>query len=403
MRVALVHELLMRRGGAERVTQALAELYPEADIFLILGDEHRAAEMFPGRRIVFSFLQHWPAFLRKHFQLLLPFFPAAVESFDLSGYDLVISSSSAFGKGVITKPDTLHVCYMHTPMRFAWDWYFEYLRDEHTEQARGLWGEPTLLRLTAFLARLVLHFLRLWDYEAAKRPDAIIANSRTTQRRIRKYYGRESTVIYPPVELMPDVLPASVEWEAVDPQLLRIVREGKFYFIAAALSPYKNIDLAVRAFNNLQLPLVIAGEGKERKHLQKLADRTVYFAGFLADDMLAVFYRKCRAFVFPGEDDFGIAPVEAMQCGKPVLALRRGGAKETVQDGVSGLFFDYPEVELLADGVRRIEEQYALFDPEAIRRSAEAFKKSQFARTIQAYVQTHYRNYFADSDAVSQK
>lgn len=403
MRVALVHELLMRRGGAERVTQALAELYPEADIFLILGDAHRAAELFPGRRIIFSFLQKWPAFLRRHFQLLLPFFPAAVESFDLSGYDLVISSASAFGKGVITKPDTLHICYMHTPMRFAWDWYFEYLRDERTAQARGVWGEPTLLRLTAFMARLVLHFLRLWDYEAAKRPDAIIANSRTTQRRIRKYYGRESTVIYPPVELAQNDLPSPTALEALDPQLLQQLREGKFYFIAAALSPYKNIDLAVRAFNNLQLPLVIAGDGKERKHLQKLADHTIYFTGFLADDILAVFYRKCRAFIFSGEDDFGIAPVEAMQYGKPVLALRRGGATETVQDGANGLFFDYPEVELLADGVRRMEERYAAFDPAAIRHSAEAFKKSQFARTIQAYVQAHYRNYFADHSALPEE
>lgn len=355
MKLALVHEYLIRFGGAEQVLKSLASIFPDAPVYTLLYDKEMMKGNFDEKDIRPSFLQNFPKMLRKRHKYLLPFLPTASETFDLRDYDVVLSSSSAFAKGVITKPKTVHVCYCHAPMLFAHDYYNSYMADQkRTLPVRAM-------------AKLLIHYIRMWDFVSSDRVDHFIANSKTTQDRIKKFYKRDSVVIYPPVDV-----------DKIVPQ-----KENKGYFlIVSQLTPYKRIDLAVTAFNKLGLPLIVIGQGPQRKELEKMAKSNIKFLGFLPDDKIYSFYKNARAFIFPGKDDFGITAVEAMAAGKPVLAYRAGGTTETIIEGVTGEFFDELNPELLSDGIRRLCTNEANYDPVAIRKHSEKFSRPRFEREI---------------------
>jgi glycosyltransferase involved in cell wall biosynthesis len=281
----------------------------------------------------------------------------AFESFDFSSYDLVLSSSSAEAKGIITPTETLHISYIHTPVRYYWSNYDQYIADP------GFGALNSFVRLVApyFVRRM-----RRWDYAAAQRPDALIANSATVAKRIKKYYKRESKVIHPPVDLARFQLGNATN--------------GDYYLIVSRLVPYKRYDIAVEACNKLGKRLVIAGNGSELGRLKKLAGPTIEFRGSLPEDDITRLYEGCRAFLFPAEEDFGITPLEAMACGKPVLAYGKGGATETVVDGKTGLLFSAQTAESLADAISRSEA--VEWDAQAIARHATMFSEERFIKQI---------------------
>lgn len=368
MKVALVHDFLTYWGGAEQVLLSFHQLWPEAPIYTLIYDEKFVKKYFPNAKIQGSFLQKFPKFLRERKKYLLPLEAVAPETFDLKDFDLVVSSSSSFAKGVIVKPKTIHICYCHTPTRFLWDWYREYLRENNVRGIKKMLAAP------------ILHYLRLWDKAAADRIDYFIANSETTKRRIEKFYRRDSHVIYPPAD--------TDKYKADAPRSQKVKSEGKDYFlIVSRLSPYKKIDVAIEAFNKLDWPLVIVGIGEQEKYLKKIAAKNIRFAGFAGKDELASYYQNARALIFPGQDDFGITIAEAMAAGTPVIALKKGGATETVIEGVTGEFFDYPVAPILADAVMRFVAQEGRFKKEAIQAHAEKFSRQRFEREIKEYVE----------------
>jgi len=362
MKIALVHDYLIRFGGAERVFLSLKKIFPQAEIYTLLYDQEKMGEYFSNIKVQTSFLQKFPKFWRKRQKYLLPFIPMAVETIDLRDFDLVISSSNSFIKGIITRPHTIHISYCHSPMRFGWDAYVGYLQD----QRKGF--------LTKIAIRLMMHYIRLWDRSAANRVDYFMANSKTTAQRIKKYYGRQAKVIYPPVNVSP---------ESNSP---RPSSTKEYFLIVSQLTPYKRIDLAIDAFNKLELPLVIIGEGRDKKRLQKMARSNVKFLGWQSDEAVRQYFQSCAAFIFPGEDDFGIAPVEAMSFSKPVLAYRKGGATETILEGITGEFFDDPATESLADGIRRLRLNLNNYSPLVIKKRAEKFSQERFEREIKEFV-----------------
>jgi len=355
MRVALIHEYLDYMGGAERVLQCFHRMFPRAPIYTFIWNEDLRPE-FPNAEIRTSFLRRFPRMLQRKKKYLLPLLPVVPETFDLSDFDLVISSSSAFAKGVIVKPRTIHICYCHAPSRFLWDWSHNYMKEQRA---------PLRMRF----ARPILHYLRMWDKAAAQRVDYFIANSRYTRDRIWKYYRRESEIIYPPVTL---------------PSYRESVpsRKKNYFIIVSRLASYKRVDLAVEAFNKLELPLVIIGDGPERARLQRIARSNVRFLGWLSDAEVRKKVLSASACVFPGEDDFGITIVEALSQGVPVLAYRGGGAMEIIEEGVSGEFFDDPTPEVLADGVRRLRQNIADYSCEAMQKKAFQFSEAHFVRSI---------------------
>jgi glycosyltransferase involved in cell wall biosynthesis len=364
LKIALVHDFLNQYGGAERVLGVLHEIFPEAPIYTLLYDPTKLHGKFKDADIRTSFLQKFPRFMKKRQRYLLPFMPTAPETFNLRDFDLVISSSSAFAKGIIVKPKTIHISYCHSPMRYVWDWNEKYLDENNLGPRRKI------------IARMLLNYIRMWDKVAADRVDFYLANSENTAKRIKKYYGLESTVVYPPVGI-------GKNWNAAEDK----EDEGKkedFFLIVSRLSPYKKIEVAVEAMNKLNLPLIVIGEGllKYKKYLHKIAGPKVRFVGWQSDEKIRKYYSECRAFLFPGEDDFGISAVEAMSFGKPVIALRRGGAIETIQEGITGEFFDESVLEVMVDAVRRFIEKEKEYDPQTIRQQAEKFSKEIFVENI---------------------
>lgn len=366
MKVALVHDYLTRMGGAERVLLELAKMWPEAPIYTFLYDQEKLGKYFPVERIQVSFLQKLPKWWRSRPKYLLPLMPIAPETFDLREFDVVISSSSAFGKGIITRPKTVHINYCHNPARFLWDYANEYLGQQNVGNARRL------------LAKLFMSYLRLWDKSASQRVDYFIANSRATASRISKFYRRESKIIYPPVFL------ANKDLMLADNN---IVEEKEDYFlIVSQLTSYKKIDIAIEAFNKLGLPLVIIGEGPQEEYLRSIAKPNIRLLGWRSDQETAEYYKNCYAFIFPGEDDFGIAPVEAMGWGKPVLAFNAGGARETLLPSMTGEFFEAQTPEVLADGVRRLRANYKKYSPQVIRKRAEKFSTEIFKKEMMEFM-----------------
>jgi glycosyltransferase involved in cell wall biosynthesis len=342
-------------------------MYPEAPIYTLLYDEEKMGKMFEGREIKSSYLQKFPKFLKKRHRWLLPFYPVVPETFDLREYDLVISSSGAWAKGIVTKLNTIHVAYIHSPMRFVWDYNERYLREKGKKP--GLIG------------RFILSYLRLWDRLAADRPDYLIANSRYTQERIAKYYRRESKVIYPPVDIN-DKEQGTNDKENVKYQ----TQDAEYFLIVSRLSTYKKVDVAVEAFNKLGFPLVVIGEGEQKKHLEKIAKSNIKILGWQEDEALDEYYKNALAFIFPAEDDFGITPIEAMLRGVPVIAFRKGGALETVEEGITGEFFDVQTPEILADGVRRFMENKEKYDKNIIKARTEEFSEERFKREFEEYI-----------------
>ena len=348
-RVALVHDFLLDLRGAERVFLAMCELWPEADIFTAVYDADGTEGRFEGRAVHTSFLQRLRPTART-FRALLPLYPAAIESFDLSEYDLVVSSSSAWAHAVICDVETVHVSYCHNPFRYAWN-----------DRDRTL-AERTDPLSRAALRRLFRRW-RQWDWIAAQRVDRYLANSHATQRRIQSYWGRQSTVVYPPVDT--DRFAPSVP--------------GDSYLVLSELMRHKRIDLAIDAFNKLRLPLTIAGDGPDARRLRRMAGPTIEFTGRVSDEEAARLFATCRALVVPSVEEFGIVAVEAQAAGRPVLAVQAGGTCETVIDGVTGRFWSGGP-EALADAVVSFDPDS--IDPAACVENAERFARAAFAEAL---------------------
>jgi glycosyltransferase involved in cell wall biosynthesis len=353
-RVALVHDFLVDVRGAERVFLALCDLFPEADLFTAVYDEDGTEGRFAHRTVRTSFLQRLHPTART-FRALLPLYPAAMESLDLRGYDLVISSSSAWAHGVIPEDDAVHVCYCHNPFRYAWN------ARQETLEARGPVGRAAL--------GAVFQRWRQWDWIAAQRVDAYVANSQTTKRRVARYFGRDATVLHPPVEV-----------DRFSPGT-----PGDAYVVLSELMAHKRIDLAVRAFNELRLPLVVIGNGPDARRLHRLAGPTVSFTGRVSDAEAAHLLSRARALVVAATEEFGIAAVEAQAAGRPVIALHGGGVRETVIEGETGAFFDSPEPGQLADVVRSFDA--LAVDPAACVANARRFDTAHFRRGLRAVVE----------------
>ena len=362
MKVALIHDYLIRFGGAERVLLELAKMFPEAPIYTFLYDQEKMKEWFPSERVRPSFLQKFPHFLKKRHKWLLPLMPTVPETFDLREFDLVISSSSAFAKGVVVRPKTIHISYCHNAARFLWDYSAEYLSQQKLGFCRQI------------IADNIFSYLRIWDRSASKRVDYFVANSKATASRIKKYYNQDAKIIYPPVNMANRLPVANGQ------------KSQEYFLIVSQLTPYKKIDVAVEAFNKLGLPLVIIGEGPQEEYLRSIAKENIKILGWLSDEAAAEYYKNCFAFIFAGEDDFGIAPVEAMSWGKPVLALCCGGAKETVLPGMTGEFFEAATPEVLADGVRRLRNNYKNYSSLVIRKWSEKFSTERFQQEFKEFV-----------------
>lgn len=362
LRVAIVHYWFIGRGGGERVVEALAEMFPQADLFSLVADRATLGPELANHKLTTSFLQKLPAATRVHRHLLL-LQPLALEQFDLSQYDLVISSESGPAKGVITSPRCCHICYCHSPMRYLWDM--------HAEYQRGMGA------LVGSIFSLASHYLRMWDYQTAARVDQFVANSRFVAARIAKIYGRSSTVIHPPVNI---------------PQLAGFAAPEDYYLAAGRLVNYKRFDLAVAACSRLGRRLRVVGDGPQYRGLKRMAGLTVEFLGAVNDAALQEQFAHCRALLFPGEEDFGIVPVEAQSFGRPVIAYGAGGVLETVRAATpgsaapTGLFFDEQRAETLMRVIEQFETREHEFSPSAIRRHALQFAKERFQSRMREFV-----------------
>lgn len=351
MNIALVHDWLTNMAGAEKVLFQLSEIYPEADIYTSVYDSEKV-KAFAGKDIKTTYLQRY-GFFRKYREALIPYTPLAFESLDLSKYDLVITNCSFPSKGVITKPDTLHVCYCHTPTRYLWE------PELDTRASSGL---------LSGLRRRTAHNLRKWDLVASSRPDEYIANSINVQGRITKYYRRDSKVVYPPVDISRFNISSDI-------------KIGDYYLFVSRLIRYKKADLVIEAFNQLGSPLRIIGSGPEEGRLKRMAKSNVTFLGRLNDEELVKQYSGAKAFIFPAEEDFGIVPIEAMACGRPVIAYGQGGASETVVSGVTGEYFSQQSSEALIEAVKSFRPEK--YDRDVMRKRAEKFSNNNFKKSFQ--------------------
>jgi len=355
LKVAIVHDWLITYGGAERVVDQLHRIFPDAPIYTLIYDKNKMPERFRTYDIRTTYLQKIP-FASKLYKNMLTLMPGAFERLNLMEYDLVISSSSSCSKGVLTRSDAVHICYCHTPTRYIWDFYYTYLHNAG-------W----IKRL--FIPRLIQK-MRLWDRLAADRVDHFIANSDYIAQRIRKYYHRESTVIYPCVHIS---------------EIQPVETPGDYYLTVGRFAYYKRIDIAIRACNRLGKKLVIVGGGDEDKKLRAMAGSTIVFKGTVSDEEVRQLYNRAKAFLFPGEEDFGITPVEAQSAGCPVLAYGRGGALETVADGKTGLFFMEQIEQSLAECIERFEQTGVACTRAQIREHSLRFSEERFRSEILEY------------------
>ena len=356
MKVAIVHYWLVGMRGGEKVVEALCRMYPDADIFTHVYDPASMSPTIKAHRITTSFIGRLP-FAASKYKSYLPLMPMALEQLDLRGYDLVISSESGPAKGIIPPSTATHICYCHSPMRYVWNMFHDY-RER-----------------TSFINRIVMppaaHYIRNWDAISANRVHEFVANSATVARRIETYYRRRSAVVYPPVD--------TEAFESVPDNEL-----GDYYLMVGELVRYKRPELAVEAFNRLQKPLVVIGGGEMLRELQSLAGPTVKILGPQPFTVLKHHYARCQALIFPGEEDFGIVPVEAMASGRPVIAFAKGGATETVQDGITGTFFREQSVDAIIDAIERSRQ--IAFDPTRIAKRASEFSVDRFSSEMARFI-----------------
>lgn len=357
MRVAIIHYWLVAMRGGEKVLEELCGMFPEADIFTHVYVPERISATINAHQVFTTYINRLP-FARANYQRYLPLMPSALEELDLTGYDLIISSESGPAKGVITHPNALHICYCHSPMRYVWDQYHLY---------RGNAG-----RLTRVMMSLTMPLLRAWDVSSSAHVDYFVANSSFIARRIAKVYRRDSEVIFPPVDL---------EAFSVSPEPSK-----DFYFSIGQLVPYKRFDLVVEACTRLGRRLVVVGSGQDEARLRAMAGPTVEFRGWASNEDLAHYYQNCRALLFPGEEDFGIVPLEAMASGRPVIAFGSGGALDTVVPGRTGAFFQHPTSSSLEAAILDFEKIEDTFEPQAIRRHAQTFSREVFRRKLTAFI-----------------
>lgn len=367
LRVAIVHHLLVNYAGAERVISTLLDIFPQADLFTAFSTEEMAARFAP-HRVITSFLQRMPG-SRHYHRHLLPLLPLALEQFDLRSYDLVISQEPGPAKGVITSPQTLHINYCHMPMRYVWDMYHEYMSGK---EMKGL---------TRLIFMAVAHYMRIWDLASASRVDSFVASSNNAALRIRKHYRREPVVIHAPVEVSHGYIADAV---------------GEYYLTVGRLVDYKRTDLAVEVCTQLHRPLHVVGDGPQYKRLKDLAGPSIEFLGAISDVQLHEQYARARALLFPGNEDFGIVPVEAQSFGRPVIAYGRGGALETVTstsvdetfnpETSTGIFFGEQQAESLASAILRFESVESKFSPAFIRRHAQKFDVCHFKSEMTNFI-----------------
>ena len=371
MKIALIAEWLETYAGSERVLEQMIHCFPSADLFAVidvLPDEERG--FLQGKTPKVTFIEKLPG-AKKHFRHYLPLMPLAIEQLDLSGYDLIISSSHAVSKGILVGPDQVHISYVHSPMRYAWDLQHQYLRESGLDQ-----------RLRGWIARIALHYLRLWDLRTVPGVDHFVANSHFIGRRIKRVYGRSSTVIYPPIDI--ESFPLHREKTDV-------------YVTASRMVPYKRMDLIVEAFSKMpDKRLIVIGDGPEMEKIKKLSGPNITLLGYQPIEVLKEQLQKAKAFIFAAEEDFGIVPLEAQATGTPVIAFGKGGALETVippgTDKVpTGLFFEEQTVASLIEAIHAFEAIEERFDPEAIRRHAEQFSIQRFNETFKNFVDEAYQ------------
>ncbi len=361
MKVALVHDHLNQLGGAERVLLNFHNVFKDSPVFTLVYDKKALPPDFLNLNVKPSYIQNLP-FSRRWFKWYLMLMPSAIERHNLFDYDIVLSSASSFAKGVLTKPETLHICYCHTPTRFLWSYAHDYTSEL---------SEPYLIKklLPPFLSRL-----RLWDYQAAQRVDYFIANSKNVAARIKKYYKRDSVVIYPPIDINKFFVSSKIE---------------NYFVLISRFRPYKKTDLAIQAFNKLKIKLKVIGTGEEEKRLKSLAGDNIEFLGKVDDETKVRVLARARALIHPqADEDFGITAVEAMACGRPVIAFRGGGVLESVKDGVTGIFFDEQTWESLAEAV--INSYDFKSNPQIIRQHAAQFDKKIFQDKIKEFVETKW-------------
>lgn len=365
LKVALIHDHLAQDGGAEKVLKVLADMFPAAPIYTLLYEKKNANKYFKNRRIETSIIQKLPGGI-KHYQWYMPFMPMAVEFFDLKGYDLVISDASAFAKGVITSPETLHICYCHTPTRYIWSDTHQYI------------NELKYNKYFKKLISLILNYIRMWDRMAADRVDKYIANSYAVKKRITKYYKNDSKVIYPPVDINNFKISENIE---------------DYFLIGGRLAPYKRVDIVVEAFKKTGKKLKIFGSGVDEKRLRKIAGdfTNIEFLGRVSDEDLPALYAKCQAFINPQEEDFGITTVEAMAAGRPVVAYRKGGALEIIKEGITGIFFNKQTAEAIVEAISSFDS--SKFSPQEIRQHAEKFSIERFKTEIGEFIKEEYKKF----------
>ncbi|MCZ8523113.1 MULTISPECIES: glycosyltransferase family 4 protein [Paenibacillus] len=381
MKVALIHEWIVNYAGSERVLEQLVSLFPQADIFCVvdfLPDGERG--FINNKKTNVTFIQKLP-FAKKKFRNYLPLMPLAIEQLDLSEYNLVISSSHAVAKGVITGPNTLHISYVHSPMRYAWDLQHQYLRE--TKLDKGMKG---------IITRVILHYLRLWDYRSANGVDVFLANSDFISRRIKKAYRRDATVVYPPV--------------GVDLFEVNEIKED-FYLTASRMVPYKKMDLIVETFSTMEdKKLVVIGDGPEFDKIKQKAGKNVTLLGYQEFSVLKSYMQKAKAFIFAAEEDFGIIPVEAQACGTPVIAFGKGGALETVigleSEKPTGVFFYEQTTASLTDAINNFEANIERFFAQSCRDNSLRFSVETFKKNIQHIIENEYREFLRRDKEVSE-
>ncbi|MFA6423231.1 MAG: glycosyltransferase [Patescibacteria group bacterium] len=361
MKVAIVHDYLIKLGGAERVLENLHELYPDAPVYTFLYNENKTQGKFSKWDIRPSSLNKDPI-IKNKISFARALMPMAAEQFDLSEYDVVISNCHAFSKGVITKPETVHISYCHTPTRFLW-----FKADEAINQM-GWFSRK--------LAPYVLNYLRIWDVQSADRVDYFLGNSKNVCQRIKKFYRRDSEILYPPVDINRFQLNEN---------------EGDYYLIVSRLEPHKKVDLAIAAFNDLDLPLKIIGDGTELNYLKSLAKENIEFLGELNDEAVVKYIYGCKAFIYPQEEDFGITSLEAQACGRPVIAYGKGGALETIVEGRTGEYFMEQSAGCLADTIRNFDPKK--YKSKEIRENAEKFSETSFKNNVKKLVEKYYNEY----------